>query len=69
MGRPGEAADLLDGLDVDELEPADTLFVAVLAAQLGDGALALALLDSLPTGIDESLAGPSRQIRELLTSS
>ncbi len=43
-----DALDALDGIDPEELGPADRITVAWLAAHAGDADLALALLDSLP---------------------
>jgi tetratricopeptide (TPR) repeat protein len=68
MGRQQAAAEALDGLDPSALEPSDTLFVVALAAELGDVPLAIALLDGLPAGLDEALAGPARQMRAVLTA-
>jgi hypothetical protein len=68
MGRQQAAAEALDGVDPGALEPSDTLFVVALAAELGDVALAIALLDGLPAGLDESLAAPAREMRAVLTA-
>jgi tetratricopeptide (TPR) repeat protein len=69
MGRPEAAAEVIAGVDPTSLDVPDTLFVIVLAAELGDLGLATALLDLLPSDLDEVFAGPARQMRQLLTAS
>jgi hypothetical protein len=68
MGRPEAAAEAIAGVDPTVLDVPDTLFVVALAAELGDIGLATALLDLLPTDLDEAFAGPARQMRSLLVA-
>ena len=66
LDRASAAAAALTGVSPAQLQPHDVLFVATLAAQVGDLPLAGRLLDGLPPGLDGDLAATAAQLRGAL---
>jgi hypothetical protein len=66
MNELSAAGSALTGIVPAELTPPDILFVATLAAQLGDVALARRLLDSMPADLAPPLAAAAGDLLHAL---
>jgi hypothetical protein len=66
LGRIEEAAEILAGVEPAGLDAPDVVFVAALAADLGQVHLAVALLDGLPEDLASELAEPAKRLRTAL---
>jgi hypothetical protein len=62
------AGSALTGIVPAELAPPDILFVATLAAQLGDLALARQLLDGMPPDLPQPLAAATAELLQALAA-
>jgi tetratricopeptide (TPR) repeat protein len=65
LGRLGEAVDALNAVDLGSLAVTDRLFVAAIAASVGDVDAAGVLVDSVPDDVDVTLRGEVLRIAAL----